>query len=177
MSQSFAAQDSMAVSATQDVVCVLDGFNQVFRGARPMKATVKEEAKLMEHPLEDGATITDHMVVQPVEIELSMTLDPESYRETYKEIKALYLEGRILTVQTRTDSYANQIIQALPHDEQPEMFDTVTLTLKLKEITIVQAEFETVYKAKAPKQSGTEEKGEVEPQERKGSWASKNIDW
>lgn len=182
MSQFFQAgqaygQSALAVPAAQDVVCVLQEFTQVFRDARPMKASVKEEAKLMEHPLENGAVVTDHMVVQPVEIELAMTLTPETYRETYKEIKTLFLAGAILTVQTRAESYANQIIQALPHDEAPEVFDTITLTLKLKEVTIVQAAFEAVYKAKSPKQGGTEERGEVQPQERKGSWASKNIGW
>lgn len=181
MSQSFTAaangNSARVLSPTQDVVGVFDGFTQVFRDARPMKVTVKEEAKLMEHPLENGAVVTDHMVIQPVEIELTMTLTPETFRETYKEIKSLYFGGTILAVQTGAETYDNQIIQALPHDEAPEVFDTITMTLKMKEITIVTAAFEAVYKAKRPAQSGTAERGEQQPQEQKGSWASKNIEW
>ena len=186
MSQGFVAADSASsggisgaypVSASSDVVGVFDGFSQVFRDARPMKASVREEAKLMEHPVEDGSTVTDHMVVEAVEIELSMTLTPATYRETFKEIKDLFKQGKILNVQTKADSYANMVIQGLPHDEAPEIFDTVALSLKLKEITVVQAEFQAVYKAKAPAQGKTDDRGEVQPQEEKGSWASKNIGW
>lgn len=179
MSQNFVSGSagSLPSSATMDVVAVLDdGFAQVFRDARPMKAAVKEEAKLMEHPLEDGSVVTDHMVIQPVEIELSMTLIPETYRETYKEIKEMFRQGKILTVMTRADTYANMIIQGLPHDEVPEIFDTVILSLNLKEVTIVRPEFTAVYKAKAPAQSKTEDRGEAQPQQ-EGSWASKNIKW
>ena len=129
----------------------------------------------MEHPVEDGTVITDHMVVQPVEIDLSMTLTPATFRETYREIKDLFLAGRILTVITKTDTYANMLIQGLPHEEAPEMFDTVTLDLKLKEVTVVRAEFEAVYKAKAPAQSPTENRGEVQPQEAKGSWIHQQV--
>ena len=168
MSQ-FVAQKNFSVSPFQDVVGVFDGYAQVFRDARPMKASVREEAKLMEHPVEDGTVITDHMVVQPVEIEISMTLRPETFQDTYNEIRDLFLQGKILTVRTKAGSYPNQLIQALPHEEAPEVFDTITLSLKLKEITVVQAQFEAVYKAKRPAQSKTVERGETQPQERQRS--------
>lgn len=157
--------------ASQDVVGVFDGYDQVFRAARPMSASVREEAKLMEHPLESGATVTDHMVVQPIGIELSMMLEPETYRDAYKEIKTLFLAGTILKVQTKTDSYENQIIEALPHEEDPEIFDTVALTLRLREITIVTAEYQATYKAQRSGQSNTTARGEVQPvEQKKGSW-------
>lgn len=159
-----------STKASQDVVGVFDGYDQVFRSARPMSASVREEAKLMEHPLESGATVTDHMVIQPVAIELSMMLEPETYRDTYKEIKTLFLAGKILKVQTKTDSYENQIIEALPHEEDPEIFDTIALTLRLKEITIITAEFKAVYKAQRSGQSNTTSRGEVQPEQKKGSW-------
>lgn len=169
------SQATSLTSVNQDVVSVLDGFSQVFRDARPMAASVKEESKLMEHPTEDGAVITDHAVTQPVEIELVMTLTPDTYRDTYKEIKRLYLEKKILTVQTMAETYENQLIQAIPHEETPEVFDTIVLTLKLKEVKIVKAEFTAEYKPKRAAQSTTTDRGEVQPQEKKGSWASKNL--
>lgn len=150
-------------SATQDVVGVFDGFSQVFRAARPMKASIKEEATLMEHPTESGVVITDHMVLKPVEIELAMTLTPDSYRDTYQEIKNLYRNGKILTVQSKTDTYKNQLICALPHEESPEHFDTIILTLRLKEVKIVTAEFRTEYKPQKAEQAKNTDRGEVQP--------------
>ena len=160
-----------STKASEDVVGVFDGYDQVFRAARPMSASVREEAKLMEHPLESGATVTDHLVIQPVGIELTMMLEPDTYRDTYKEIKTLFLAGKILKVQTKTDSYENQIIEALPHEEDPEIFDTIALTLRLREITIITAEYRAAYKAQRPAQSNTAARGDVQPvEQKKGSW-------
>ena len=164
-------------SASQDVVAVFDGFSQVFRDARPMKASIRREARLMEHPLENGSTVTDHMVVQPVEIELSMTLTPETFRETYRTIADLFHQGKILSVHTKADSYANLLIQALPHEETPEVFNTVALTLKLKEVTLVRPEFGTGFKAKSLLQTETVDRGEVQPREATNCWKNRRIKW
>lgn len=171
------SDSTSSAGLNQDVVGVFDGYSQVFAGARPMTAAVREEAKLMEHPVESGIVVTDHMVIQPVEIELSMTLTPETYRDTYQEIKKLFSEGKLLTVQTRTDSYENQVISALPHEETPDVYDTVLLDLKLKEVRIVSAEFTAEHRPAKPAQQSTADRGEVQPQEqeRKGSWASKHL--
>ena len=160
--------------AALDVVGVYDGYEQVFRDARPITASVREEAKMMEHPLESGAVVTDHMVIQPVEIELALTLTPETYRDTYTEIRDLYREGKLLTVQTRAGDYENQVIEALPHEENPDMYDTIAIGLKLKEVRIVTAQVEATYRAKSPAQSKTVDRGETQP-ESQGSYAVKNL--
>lgn len=163
-----------ALSFIQDVVGVYNGFEQVFRAARPIKASVREESKLMEHPKENGETVVDHQVFQSVVIDLQLVLDSGKYRDTYKEIKGLYRQGQILRVQTRADSYQNMVIEALPHEEDPAMFNSIALTLRLKEISIVTAQYEAVYAPKNPAQSATADRGEKQPKQA-GSWASRNI--
>ena len=126
--------DTLLPSPAFDAVAVFDQeFNQLFRSARTIKATVKEQAKVMEHPLETGAVITDHRVVLPVEIELSMILSPQNYSDTYKTIRSYYLTGTLLVVQTRTGIYENQIIASMPHDETPEQYNTVAINLSLRQ--------------------------------------------
>lgn len=172
MSQEYSQQTGQT-SASQDVVGVFDGYSQVFRDARPMSADIKEEAKLMEHPLESGATVTDHMVIQPAEIDLLMTLTPATYKDTFQEIKNIFREGKLLTVQTMADTYENMLIAGMPHEEDPEVFDTIVLPLKLKAVFIVTAAFEAApYQPKKATQSKTTDKGEVQAQEKKGSWAA-----
>ena len=65
----------------------------------------------------------------------------------------------------------------MPHDEVPDVFDTIDLTLKLKEVKVMQAQFEAApFKASQPKQTPTQERGEIQPKEEpKGSWASKHL--
>lgn len=79
----FVAQDTVAVY-TQD-------FSQVFRNARAIKAVVKEQAKVMEHPVESGAIITDHRIILPTEVELSLILTPATYRETTTRLTSITL--------------------------------------------------------------------------------------
>lgn len=127
-----------------DVVAVLSGgFAPIFSLARPMAASVYERAEPMEHPLETGATVTDHLVFKPVQIEIPLICAGNfAYRATYAAIRATYLSGLRLTVQTRTGSYDNMVIAELPHDESAEYFDAITIRLRLVEARFVTPETE-----------------------------------
>lgn len=118
-----------------------DNFTQVFPEARPLKVRIKEEAKLMEHPVETGAVITDHEIFLPIELELSLIIQAVNYKDVYQTIKQFYLKGTLLAVQTKADLYTNQIIAGLPHEEDPETFDTLVIALKMKEVQFVTPQF------------------------------------
>ena len=152
-------------SASADVVAVFDqNFSQVFSNARPIKATVMETSKVMEHPVENGTTITDHRIIDPIEIELSMVLLSGDYRSTYQQVKQLFKAGALLTVQTKSDSYQNMLIQQLPHDEDPEIYDTIILAVRLKEVNIVTAQFGTLPASKVANKSNASTVGKGELQ-------------
>ena len=53
-----------------DVVQVLNQQTntQMFQGARPIKAEVREYAKVMDYPVESGVTLSDHRISMPTEI-------------------------------------------------------------------------------------------------------------
>ena len=102
---------------------------------------VNENAKVMEHPVETGATITDHIIFMPIEIELSLMLTSNDYRSVYQQIKDIYLAGRLLTVQTRTATHQNMLIQQLPREESPDVFNGISVALRLKEANFVVAQF------------------------------------
>ena len=150
---SFLAQDTVAVF-TQD-------FIQIFRDARAIKAVVKENAKVMEHPVESGAIITDHRIILPVEIELSLVLTPATYRETYDQINQYYLDGTLLIIQTRSGTYENQLIHSMPHEEDTNLFNTITLALGLKQVQFVTAKYTT--SPRNPKNSNTKQRGAQQP--------------
>lgn len=127
-------------TSAQDVVAVFDAdFNQLFADARTMKVDVKEIGKLMKHPIENGESVVDHLVVEPIEIVLSMVLTPETLVDTYNQIKQIFLGANVLQVQTNVALYGNMAIEALPHKEDPEHFDTITMQLKLSECQFVTA--------------------------------------
>jgi len=141
---------------TTDVVGVFDtSFNQLFPDGRPIKASVTETAKLMEHPLETGSVIMDHRVINPVEIELSLVLTGEEYADTYKQIKDTFNGNNLIIVQTKTGSYSNMAIQAMPHEESPDMMDAVPMALKLKEAILIDVQFQALPPRKVVNQKDT----------------------
>lgn len=124
-------------SASTDLVGVFDAnFNQVFRQARPIRARVREISRPMEHPVETGVIITDHRIILPVEIEIIFILPAGEYRPIYQQIKQLFISAPLLSVQTRATTYKNMIIADLPHEEDPDLFDTISIALRLKEVQI-----------------------------------------
>lgn len=144
--------------AFDSVAVFTQEYEQLFRDARAIKAIVKEQAKVMEHPIETGAVITDHRIILPVEIELSLILTPNNYQNTYKAIRSYYLNGTLLVVQTRTGIYENQLISAIPHEETPEQYDAISLNLSLRQALFVTPEFSIT--PANPSDSTTVERGQ-----------------
>lgn len=146
-----------------DVVAITGGgFAPLFSQARPLTASVYEMARIMEHPLETGAIIADHIVFDPIEIELPVIIVGEGvYRNTYALIRAAYRAGTLLTVVTRTGSYPNMVIYEMPHDERPESFDAVEMLLRLREARFVSPRNGALTQAQVadPKQSSTIQRG------------------
>ena len=142
MATFFDVVSTLIPSFAFDTVAIFtQDFRQVFAEARAIKAVVKEQAKVMEHPVESGAIISDHRIILPVEIELSLILTPDTYQDVYKVIRQYYLNATLLVVQTRAAIYDNQLIASMPHEEDPEQFDTITIALGLKEVIFVMAEY------------------------------------
>lgn len=122
-------------SVRTDVVGIFDSqsMRQLFQNARPMGARVNPSSTIFRHPLEVGSTISDHKIINPTEIELSLIIPAEFYNSTYQQILVAFETSQLLTVQTRASVYQNMVIQAPPHNEDPEMYDVIQLGLRLTE--------------------------------------------
>ncbi len=182
--------DTLVPTKSADVVAVLnqETFEQLFPDARPYKVVVNPTSKIMEHPLETGATITDHRVIMPLEIELSVFLtsrgNVQDYRSVYAQLNQAYQKADLLTIQTRTSSYRNMIIYEIPHSEDAEMFDAVAVAVKLREAKYVEPQYATLKPENVAdkKQSSTVAKGEqqnpeVTSAEQRGSILVRVGDW
>lgn len=152
-------------STNTDIVAVYDqNYNQVFKNARSLKAVVKEEAKSMEHPLENGSMIVDHRVILPVEIELSLITQKESAQDLYKVIRQYYLNSSLLIVHTRSGVYENQYITSMPHEESPDQIDVLIIALKLKQAQFATTQTSTIVTPKNPSNTTTLNRGTLQPQ-------------
>jgi len=148
------SQAGYVSNKSEDVVGVFDDTGaQLFEDARAVKALVRIRAKIMEHPLESGAVIADHIVFQPNEIDLAVIPRPANYRDTFQQIVAAYKAKKTVTVQTKTDTYANMAIEGMPYDLTSDMFDTVAVGLRLRQAIFVQAQFAQLPPAQVKKKS------------------------
>ena len=89
-------------SGATDVVGVFDADSlaQLFRNARPIKASVRKSSQLMNRPAENGVILSDHKVVNQTEIELPLMIQGEFYGSVYQQIDAAYKKSTLLIVQT-----------------------------------------------------------------------------
>lgn len=162
--------------AAQDVVAVYDAsFAQKFADAIPVKALVKEGATFMTHPVETGEVISDHRVIDPIEIELVLISKSGFYASVYQEIKQTFLKAEPLSVQTKVGTYANLYIQDMPHSEEVDMFDAVKISVKLREVQFVDAQYSELppSKTKDKKDSDTVKRGTQTPKTPDAAQATK----
>ena len=137
-------------------------FRQLFPDGRPIKAIISESSKAMGHPVESGATITDHIVSQPTEIELSLILQGAEFADVYQQIRAVYDRRDLVTVQTAVGSYPDMVIEGLPHDEVPEVSGAVALALQLRQVVLIETQFQALppSEVRNPSDASTVDRGQ-----------------
>jgi len=130
-----------------DEVAVFDAasFKQVFENARPTRVVVKPTSRTMEHPIENGQSIADHRIINPLEIELSLITSSPNYNEVFNKITSLFQNATLLTVQTKFGTYRNMFITTIPHEEDPDMFDSISMSMTLKEVIYSDKHLSTFY--------------------------------
>lgn len=132
------ALDLLNNGSSVDVVGIYNGtLRQVFAEARPLNAEVRESSMIMKHPVETGTVIADNHIINPVEINILLIIKSEFYNSVYGQIKQAFVSSELLSVQTRTGLYSNMIIADMPHIENPDAYDAVTMHLRLVEILYV----------------------------------------
>ena len=127
-----------------DVAVYDSGNSPVFENARAIKVSANPSSRIMNHPVESGAIISDFMVELPIELDVSIICDGVDYVTTYQEIKAAYLSKEAHIVVTKADTYAKMVIQAIPHEETPDMYDVLVVGIKMREVILVDTQYQAL---------------------------------
>ncbi len=137
--------------SAEDIVAVLDEFGeQIFIGeegllgsflggqikARPTKAFVNRDTKGFSHPLENNLSLTDHRIVFPIEISMTLLISKDSKSEIYKQIEFYFINAKTVEVRTKAATFSSLYISAMPHNETPSKFDTLEMDIKFREIQV-----------------------------------------
>lgn len=138
--------NSIASLIEGDVVGIFDSetYTQIFSTARPMKASVAPSIKVMDHPIESGSIKSDFAITLPLEIELSILLQGDEYRDVYESIKTYFTTRTTVVVQLRTTTATDMLIQGMPFEENPDMFDVVPMSLKLRQVQTFNVQYQAL---------------------------------
>ncbi|MDU4749074.1 MAG: hypothetical protein E6X99_23085 [Pantoea sp.] len=140
-----AASAIISSSLARDVVRITDAEgNSLFQNARVMRATVREESTLFEHPLEDGNKVADQKIIKPVAIQFAAIMTGDAYGATYNALRNAYHKSTPLIVQTKTGSYANQYLESMPHEETPEAGDSIAIALTFREVQFFKPDVQSL---------------------------------
>lgn len=140
-------------------------YQNLFNHAKVMNCSVKESSSLMQHPLEDGSTITDHIVKNSTEIEIILSINVFEYRSIYHDIAQSHLKGELFCINTKVGAFYNMIIESMPHEEPPEKYDIISMNLHFKEVRIVQIQYQTMtcFQVVNVNDQSTIDRGDIKP--------------
>jgi len=137
-----AAASILGPTIAADEVFIMEqgSFMPSFPYARPLRLRVIDRAKVMKHPVEDGTTMTDHVVIEPVRIEIQMIFIRD-YRDTHAQMRQAFQDAKLFTVQTKADTYESMVISEFPHEEDTDFWDVLVCNLRLSEARIIKPEY------------------------------------
>ena len=98
-----------------NVIAIYDSeYVSLFEDIHYVKASVSDTSQVFSHPLEDGSVLSDYKIENQIAINLQVMLVGADYRNSYKKLKKIKTDGTAITIQTKTDVYANMIINSFP---------------------------------------------------------------
>ena len=151
-------------SLTSETVSIIDSesLDPVFVEAKKMKVSSNTEIYYPRNPIETGGTITDHKVVLPDIVSVSCIINDFNYRSVVQEIRDSAIASRVFTVQTKSITYDDMVIDKIPVEEDPSMFDSVTIVISFSKIQFDEAEVNKLTQGKVSNKpdSSTVDRGE-----------------
>lgn len=154
--------DNLIYHTAVDTVAIFnEKREQLFVNARPMRAEVRPEIRLMDHPIETGSMITDHRILLPIEIQIAMVLDSSDYLDTYRALRQYWENSTLLIVQTKGGVYRNQVICAIPSLEDPDLYDTLQIAFSTRQIQFANSK--SINKPENPTNGDTVDRGFIQP--------------
>ena len=140
--------------------------NEVLADVAIISCRVSDQSKLMEHPIESGAKISDHKVFEPRSMDITIALTSDGFDTEYAELFDLYRQCAVLSLQTKVQVYNNLQIASIPHEEKVTTMNRLQFNIQLKEAIVVTAQFikGVVIKPKKAPDKPTEEVGQQPPQ-------------
>lgn len=150
---------------------VWKGSQEVLSGLEIVRVSFDDSTKLFEHPLETGATITDHEIFTPCAISMQAYIANDD-SSTLSSLENYYLSGTLLKVKAANKIVNNIVIAAKPFELNSSVFDKTLYNISLKEIIQVNPTYVGMPKAASSSNSSSVNSGvkQAEATSKPQSW-------
>ena len=149
-------------------VSIYENNQEILTDTILIDADAKDEAQTMDHPIESGAVVTDHIVFNPKEITLRcwMPNTPFLYNRALSEIQNLYKQSREVKIKIRSDVFEPMILVAKPVMVSADSLDHVIYELSFRQILVAVSQYVPlpVSKVKHKQDASTVSSGEKQVQ-------------
>jgi hypothetical protein len=135
------------------------------------RVSFEDSAKLFEHPLETGATVTDHEIFDPCRINIQAYIS-NTDTGTLSALENYYLTGTILKIRAGNKIVEKVVVSSKPFELTSDVFDKTLFNISFREITEVTPTYVRMSKAANSLNSSTVNSGvkQAEQSNKTKSW-------
>lgn len=147
-----------------------DGTTEVLTGLEVVKCNADISAKLFEHPLENGAVISDHRILNPkrASIQAYIAIDDA---ETLKELSYYYTSSTPLKIRVENTVIDNTYIENQPFEVSPGCLDKTLYSITFKEAEEITPVYVELSNASNPANTSIVNSGQKQGTSVNRSWA------
>lgn len=141
-----------------------------FRATVTIEEVTTDELEITQHPVQQGAAITDHAFVKPVSVSLSIMFGQQDrpLTETYNNLLRLQSSRLPFSLVTGKRAFSNMLIKSLSQTTDSQTENVLSLHLDLQQIIITSVDVVSVpprsQQSKPGTTSGTENAGQKQAQ-------------
>ena len=121
----------------QVVICDAGGTDPIWQGAIIMGVSVKPDAQVMQHPLETGAFMTDHVVFNLPRVTVRIMLEKDVYAVIIPIIQSYFNGAKLVDIHGKAALWSNMALDAYPFEEDPEYYDAIPVELNFSQAQFV----------------------------------------
>jgi len=145
-----------------------------------VEETHTDDLEITEHPVEQGASVTDHAYLKPAALTIRAGVSDSGGAGTgdrrcveyYQKLRELQGKREPFDVVTGKRSYTNMLIKSLTVVTDHENENVLSFTAELRELILVNVQSAAVPRGRqkwGKKTGGVDQKGRVQPEPKKKS--------
>ncbi|MFV7791244.1 phage baseplate protein [Aliarcobacter lanthieri] len=121
-----------------------DTKEEIFKSTNILTLDVKLNKQATKYQVEDGTERNNHIIEKVKEIDAAIVLSKVDESEniaSFLELLDYFNNDKLVTVQTKMNIYNNMLIEAIPHNENKDIFYGCAISMHLTEWREVKPEY------------------------------------